>query len=273
MTEPARGPIRAAGAVVWRGDEVAVVHRPAYDDWTFPKGKLLPGEHVIAAAVREVREETGLTVRLGRSLPPVHYLRKGRVKRVDYWTARAVSGEFVPGSEVDELVWLSVDEARARLTYAWDAGLLRAVTAAPPETTPLLLVRHGSAGSRQEWAGDDDLRPLDDEGECQARTLATVLPAYRPAALLSSPSRRCVQTLPRTGIQLEPLLSEPGYDPDKTAELVRELDGPAAVCSHGKVLPPLVSELGGVRTHLRKGAFAVVHRAGDRVVCVERYSA
>ncbi|WP_431895630.1 NUDIX hydrolase [Nonomuraea sp. bgisy101] len=265
-------PIRAAGAVVWRGDEVALVHRPAYDDWTFPKGKLRQGEHMIAAALREVREETGLTVLLGRALPPVHYLRKGRLKRVDYWTARAVSGEFVPGSEVDEMVWLPVDEARARLTYEWDAGLLRTVTAAPLETTPLLLIRHGSAGSRQKWKGDDDLRPLDDEGEVQARTLATVLPAYRPGALLSSPSRRCVQTLPDAGVRLEPLLSEPGYDPDKTAELVREIEGPVAVCSHGKVLPPLISELSGVRVHLRKGAFAVVHRAGEQVVSVERYA-
>ncbi|MGW4472171.1 NUDIX hydrolase [Nonomuraea sp. NPDC004354] len=263
--------IRAAGAVVRRGDEVALVHRPAYDDWSFPKGKLRKGEHPIAGAVREVREETGLTVALGRSLPPAHYPHKGRLKRVDYWTARAVSGRFVPGPEVDELVWLPVEEAYARLTYAWDVRLLRALTAAQPETTPLILVRHGSAGSRQEWTGDDDLRPLDEEGEAQARTLATVLPAYLPTTLLSSPSRRCVQTLPDGDIRLDPLLSEPGYDPARTAELVRRLDGPAVVCSHGKVLPPLIAELGGVRLHLRKGAFAVVHRADGKVVGVERY--
>ncbi|GAA2370646.1 NUDIX hydrolase [Nonomuraea africana] len=262
-------PIRAAGAVVWRGDEVALVHRPKYDDWTFPKGKLKPGEHVIAAALREVREETGLTVHLGRALPAVHYLRKGRLKRVDYWIAHVVSGAFVPGPEVDDLVWLTRDAARARLTYEWDASLL---TAPPPRTTPLLLVRHGSAGSRDEWEGDDDLRPLDADGLAQARTLATVLPAYRPAALLSSPSKRCVQTLPGAGLRLDPLLSEQGYDQAKSAELVRGLEGPAAVCSHGKVLPPLIDELSGLRMHLRKGAFAVLHRLDGEILHIERYS-
>ncbi|GAA3473757.1 NUDIX hydrolase [Nonomuraea roseola] len=261
--------IRAAGAVVWRGDEVALVHRPKYDDWTFPKGKVKPGEHVIAAALREVREETGLTVLLGRALPAVHYLRKGRLKRVDYWTARAVSGEFVPGPEVDELVWLTRDAARARLSYEWDASLL---TTPPPPTTPLLLVRHGSAGSRDAWEGDDDLRPLDDDGLAQARTLATVLPAYRPSSLVSSPSMRCVQTLPGAHLRLDPLLSEQGYDREQSAELVRGLEGPSAVCSHGKVLPPLIDELSGLRVHLRKGAFAVLHRLDGRIVHIERYA-
>ncbi|TMR90019.1 NUDIX hydrolase [Nonomuraea basaltis] len=273
-------PLRAAGAVVWRGaeshPEVAVIHRPAYDDWTFPKGKLKTGEHVIAAGLREVREETGMTVALGRALPPVHYISRDRLKRVDYWTGQAVADDgFVPGEEVDELRWLPLEKAKALLTYEWDAGLLRALAVAPLETVPLVLVRHASAGSRSEWTGDDARRPLDTDGASQAATLATALPAYRPELLMSSPSARCVQTLEPYGaeIKIESLLSEESQDPRKTPALVREIGVPAAVCSHGKVLPGLIHALSGKDVHLRKGAFAVLHRAGEQVVSVERYTA
>jgi phosphohistidine phosphatase SixA/ADP-ribose pyrophosphatase YjhB (NUDIX family) len=280
--------IRAAGAVVWRGDEdrpeVALVHRPRYDDWSFPKGKLKPGEHVIGAALREVAEETGLRVLLGRALPPVHYLKSGRLKRVDYWAAHAVGDEGVSAvDEVDEVVWLPVGEARRRLTYEWDAGLLHALTAAPLATTPFVFVRHGLAGSRQEWTGDDDRRPLDERGRAQARTLAGVLPAYRPTALLSSDSTRCTQTLEpyagESGVQIraDTALSESGYDPGEAERLVRDLfaSGQAAVvCGHGKILPGLISAVYGGRLaepQLAKGGFAVLNRSGDRVVTLERY--
>ncbi|SEG99135.1 8-oxo-dGTP diphosphatase [Nonomuraea solani] len=271
--------LRAAGAVVWRGEEsrpeVAVIHRPNYDDWTFPKGKLKSGEHVIAAGLREVREETGMTVLLGRALPPIHYLSSGRLKRVDYWAGQAVADDgFEPGEEVDELRWLPVEEARRLLTYEWDAGLLRSLRVAPLDTVPLVLVRHGSAGSRSEWDGDDATRPLDTDGGAQAERLATALPAYRPELLMSSPSARCVQTLEPYGteIKIEPLLSEESQDPQKTPALVRDITVPAAVCSHGKVLPGLIDTLSGKSVHLRKGAFAVLHRRDGEVVSVERYA-
>ncbi|MDR8409917.1 NUDIX hydrolase [Nonomuraea sp. 3-1Str] len=271
-------PLRAAGAVVWRGDaaapEVALIHRPRYDDWTYPKGKLKAGEHPVAAALREVREETGLRVALGRALPPVHYPYKDRLKRVDYWTARVVGDDgFAPGDEVDELRWLPAEEARALLTHAWDADLTDAFMAAPLTTTPLVLVRHGFAGSRREWDGDDTLRPLDADGVAQAATLAAVLPAYRPEEVVSSPSLRCVQTVEPYGapVRLEPLLSEESQDPDKTPALVAMLRGPAVVCSHGKVLPHLIMRLSGDDVRLEKGEFAVLHRVDGRVVGVERY--
>ncbi|MBG0814945.1 NUDIX hydrolase [Planomonospora sp. ID82291] len=281
--------IRAAGAVVWRGEEsapqIALVHRPRYGDWSLPKGKLKPGEHVIAGALREVAEETGATVVLGRSLPPAHYMRGGRLKRVDYWVARAVAeGEPTAADEVDEVAWLPLEEAWRRLTYEWDAELLQSLSGAPLATVPLVLARHGVAGSRDAWEGDDDLRPLDGTGRAQAERLADALAGYRPAELVSSPSLRCVQTLEpyaaRAGLRVrrEPLLSERDHDPGATlraASAVLESGAPAVLCSHGKVLPELIAGLvgGPEEVRLDKGAFLVVHRADGRTVATDRYPA
>jgi 8-oxo-dGTP diphosphatase len=295
MIEPHAQPtdlIRAAGAVVWRGDEdapeVVLIHRPAYDDWTFPKGKLKPGEHAIVGALREVWEETGLRVLLGRALPPVHYLSRGRLKRVDYWAAQVGEDEgFTITDEVDEVVWLSLDKARERLTYEWDAGLLRALTVAPLATTPMIFIRHAVAGARQDWKGDDERRPLDEAGMAQADELAEILYGYRPTVLLSSPSKRCVQTLKPyalrqgLGIRREKLLSETGYDAGDSLRLVMtvlDAGDPSAICGHGKVLPELIMGVCERRfdgrcgeAHLRKGSFAILHHAHGRVVAVERY--
>ncbi|MEU8382489.1 NUDIX hydrolase [Streptosporangium sp. NPDC048865] len=279
--------IHAAGVVVWRGSpdapEVALVHRPKYDDWSFPKGKLKRGEHPLAGALRELAEETGITAEFGRSLPSSHYLKGGRPKRVDYWLARMVDeGARTDTDEVDGVVWLPVGEAARRLTYEWDAGLLRALGEASPATTPLVLVRHGLAGDRQDWEGDDDERPLDGRGRGQAEVLASVLSAFRLTELVSSPSRRCVQTLEpyagRTGlpIRLEPALSENGYDFRATLRLATEAmasDRSVALCSHGKVLPELIAGLderaGGTR--LSKGAFMVLHHVDGDVVAADAY--
>ena len=117
----AAGPIRAAGALLRRaaagGDELALIHRTKYGDWTFPKGKLEPGEHVLEAAVREVAEETGVRVVLGRRLSQASYDINGRPKLVDYWAARPAPGAsttFVPNAEVDELEWVVGTDGRAQ---------------------------------------------------------------------------------------------------------------------------------------------------------------
>jgi 8-oxo-dGTP pyrophosphatase MutT (NUDIX family) len=125
---PARaGTIEAAGGVLWRGGDdgrqFAVIHRPKYDDWSLPKGKLDPGETHEQAAIREVEEETGWQAEVGDALGVITYEHDGRPKRVEYWGMRATGGAFVPNDEVDELRWLPQDEARALLSYDRDRDI------------------------------------------------------------------------------------------------------------------------------------------------------
>ena len=125
MSEPE---VRAAGGVVVRDGRLAVVHRPRYGDWTLPKGKLDEGEAFEDAALREVAEETGLRCRLGRELPSATYEDgKGRSKLVRYWEMEPLEGDFAPNDEVDELRWLSHDEALELLSYDRDREIVAAL--------------------------------------------------------------------------------------------------------------------------------------------------
>ncbi|SHG06323.1 NUDIX hydrolase [Streptoalloteichus hindustanus] len=276
--------VRAAGAVLWRdahggagdgrdGVEVALVHRPRYDDWSLPKGKLDEGETVPAAAVREVAEETGLRAVLGRGLGHVSYpvsTADGRElrKRVDYFAARAVGADGEAGvmpephdadevhdvDEVDEVRWLRPESAERLLTHASDRRVLGAFTALPAHTRTLLLVRHAKAGKRSEWTGDDDLRPLTKRGWRQAAALRNLLPLFGASAVHSAPRVRCLQTVQALADDLdvdvhdEPLLSEEGYWPDPPAGLARLLavaagPGVPVVSSQGGVIPDVVARL------------------------------
>jgi len=130
--DPDAAEVKASGGLVWRRGErdieVAVVHRPRYDDWSFPKGKLDAGETWEEAALREVEEEIGLRCRLGHELPPTSYRdNKGRAKVVRYWMMEPLDGEFVPSDEVDEVRWVTTSEAGKMLSYDRDKALLREV--------------------------------------------------------------------------------------------------------------------------------------------------
>ncbi|MFE0045896.1 NUDIX hydrolase [Streptomyces albireticuli] len=129
------GLVRAAGCVLWRPGrgldgaplEIALVHRPKYDDWSHPKGKLKRGEDARSGAVREVREETGMECELGPALPTARYVVEGRPKEVRYWAARALGGVFEVSREVDRVVWLGPGAAREWVTEGRDRVLVDAL--------------------------------------------------------------------------------------------------------------------------------------------------
>ncbi|MEV6317559.1 NUDIX hydrolase [Streptomyces sp. NPDC051776] len=133
-------PVRAAGCVLWRRTprsgrhtesiEIALVHRPKYDDWSHPKGKLKAGEDPLRGALREVFEETGYDCEPGSRLPSAHYVANARPKEVLYWAAEATEGAFVPNREVDRLAWLPPSAARLRISHERDRDLVDALLAA-----------------------------------------------------------------------------------------------------------------------------------------------
>jgi 8-oxo-dGTP diphosphatase len=253
--------ILAAGGVLWRPAagrpdeiEIAIIHRPRYDDWSIPKGKLNPGEIAIEGAVREVNEETGYRATIVRPLGHVDYLKDGRPKIVRYWSMRAEGGVFTPGREVDELRWVDVDQALELLTAPRDLDLLTRFTEGPATTRTVLLVRHATAGSRSGWAGPDTERPLDAGGRHQSDALIWLLTRWDVREVFSAPPLRCVQTVEPLAsavglaVQLTPLFSEDDYygREREALEFVRRLGtaGRAVVlCSQGGVIPDFLRRL------------------------------
>ena len=282
----------SAGAVVLgRAGEVLLVHRPKYDDWSFPKGKLERGEHPTAAAVREVEEETGLRVRLGMPLADQRYLIKAGHKRVHYWIGRAigdadVSG-YAPNAEIDEVGWFPIDKARRRLTYEFDVETLDQALEQPRKTRTLVVLRHSQARSRKAWRPDDRDRPLLATGRQQATKLVPALAAYDVRRLLSSTSTRCVQTLEpyaaATGRRLraDQLLSEEDASRGGIRRLVTGLvedlgDRPASagglvLCTHRPVLPWVFDALGVDDPGLATGEMVVLHLRKGKVRAAERH--
>jgi 8-oxo-(d)GTP phosphatase len=288
--------IRAAGAVLWRpvdtGVEICVVHRPTYDDWSLPKGKLHAGEHPVVAAVREVLEETGVRGHPQMRLPDVAYtLASGEPKTVEFWAMRA--GDEAPiavadPTEVDDVRWLSPEDAEDALSYPADARLVDRVATSAPVTAVTALVRHGHAGERKKWAGNDALRPIDAQGQQEAEAIAQVVALFQPARLITAPALRCRQTLePLAGSLDLPIVSDsafaepatPEEAPDKAKAAATRLaelrDGPtAAICSQGKMMPPLLATLTGAEDpepyKTPKGGGWILSWSGARLLGVSR---
>jgi 8-oxo-dGTP diphosphatase len=280
----------AAGAVVLRRGpgrvrQVLLVHRPKYDDWSFPKGKQERDEHVAATAVREVLEETGVEVRLGRPLVPQMYtVSGGRTKTVHYWIGRVIGDDdltsFQPNAEVDQIGWWDLDKAADRLSYTDDAALLDQARKIPQRTDPLVIIRHAKALKRGAWDRPDPVRPLNDEGLDQALAVGPLLHAYGVTRVITSPSTRCLDTVtPYALEQVLPVeqvagLSEEGYDAAGLDRMATDLlAGRAAtvVCTHRPVLPELLGRLGVTEEPLSPAELLVLHRRKGRLVSVERH--
>jgi len=294
----------AAGAAIWRpaagpaGDaEVLLVHRPKYDDWSLPKGKSEPDEHILLTAVREVWEETCVRPVLGPRLPTVEYISWGLPKRVSYWSAFSSGHEAVPGSEIDAVSWLPLAQAREQLAETHDDPVISAFR--PRQTVPVILVRHASAGRKADWPGDDEARPLDAQGAADAQALAGLLACFAPAArVISSPALRCTETVRPFAegfggtVEAEACLARAGRSAvfssrTEQADALRRLFSalvadrrPAVLCLHRENLPgtlaAMLSALGAPAVmpadkSLPKGGFWVVHAAEEELAALERY--
>jgi phosphohistidine phosphatase SixA/8-oxo-dGTP pyrophosphatase MutT (NUDIX family) len=300
----------AAGAAIWRpaatvpqgpqrpGDaEVLIVHRPKYDDWSLPKGKSEPGEHILLTAVREVWEETCVRPVLGPRLPTVEYISWGRPKRVSYWSASGAGLEAAPGNEIDAVSWLPLAQAREQLAGTHDDPVISAFL--PVETVPLIVVRHASAGRKADWPGQDESRPLDAHGAADARTLAGLLACFAPVArVISSPALRCTETVRPFAatfggtVEAEDCLVPYGRAAvfssrtDQADSLRRLLSGlvaerrPAVLCLHrenlAEVLAAACSALAAPAAvpadpSLPKGGFWVAHSSPGGLAALERY--
>ena len=302
--------VTAAGVLCWResshGLEVLLVHRPAYDDWSFPKGKQHGGELLPQCALRELAEETGVEAVLGRPLPGTQYLLPtGQLKQVSYWAGRArrTARPTASPDEIDQTRWAGLDQARELLTSALDRVPLDALAGWAQdgvlETTPVIVVRHSAARPRDAWPRPDAERPLVAAGRRQAVAVGVLLHCWRPEYLLSSPWRRCLETIApyanELGLRVRTKggLTESGYrrNPDRARRHLEKLiqrARPAVLCTHRPVLVGLLAAVAAAQpdasangSHAPRGLAPgeilvthVVHSpGGGSIVATERFLA
>jgi 8-oxo-dGTP diphosphatase len=300
----------AAGALLWRWEKgvlkVLVIHRARYDDWSWPKGKLDRGESVPEAAIREIREETGLRVSLGVKLNEIEYkIEQGNRKVVHYWAAqvtdKAIAQQnFVPDEEVSSLEWLTVPEAKKRLTYKYDIEPLKLLQGLADtnhlETKPLIVLRHAKATPRSDWSNGESTRPLLPLGRIQAAILTNILAAYAPKTVLTSRWLRCTDTVApfisnnQVRLVKRSLLSERGakLSPIRTSKLVRKFarrNGGVVICSHRPALPTILDAISvygdeeqqeqlKLAQSMKPGELYIIHlaknpSAGSAIVAIE----
>lgn len=275
-------PIKAAGAVVLRpgadGDEVLMVHRERYRDWTLPKGKLEGDELACEAAVREVEEETGCRIALSSPLDRTHYRVSGRPKIIDWWVGRAVTVAPRPADhEISAVQWFPAAVAMEQLTHEQDRVVLRQALALPA-TTAVVVLRHAKAVKRGDWSDGEATRPITGYGRRQSRRVAQILAAYGIAAIHSSPWARCVQTVvphvEAAGVHAElwPELTEDAAKdaPDDHRARWRTIADdtvrsavPSVICGHRPTLPVALDVLGIEHHKFRTAELVVAHLDAD----------
>jgi 8-oxo-dGTP diphosphatase len=282
--------IRAAGAIIWRENapfelEILVIHRPKYDDWSFPKGLVDDGEAAIAAAYREVKEETGIDAIFGQYLGSTSYKVEDNKKKVKYWMAQAKSDQevFVPNSEVDKIEWVDSKTARHFLTHDEDRDMLDDFLAKERYISTLVLLRHAKAIKRSEWTDYDLDRPLSADGIEQSQKLVAQLVPFGISGIFSSDASRCFSTIEPFSLAADlrvtvtQNLNEEEFEKSaKTSvEYVRQLmkfEGNQVVAGHNPIIPHVLSKVAGVdysADDLSPGDAWIVHHRGDKIVAVE----
>ncbi|MDO4252408.1 MAG: NUDIX hydrolase [Rothia sp. (in: high G+C Gram-positive bacteria)] len=256
--------VTAAGCLVWRYKndqlEVLLIHRPHYDDWSWPKGKQDRGETIAETAIREVREEVNLKVSLGVPLAVTHYKVKQGSKDVYYWAAQvpANARPSADKKEVDQLRWVTSSKAASLLTNSSDLLPLKHLEKLWQQgdllTRPVVIVRHAKAKPRSSWSAAEGERPLAATGKRQALAVCRLLAAWSPERIYSSPWVRCMQTIisynKDTGVPIKEksAITEAAHKrhPKRAAKVVAALfdkDYPVALCTHRPVLPTVLQVL------------------------------
>jgi 8-oxo-dGTP diphosphatase len=263
---PPKSSIWAAGGVVTRTRkgkrEFLLVHRPRYNDWSLPKGKLDGKESFRAAALREVREETGKDAEVITQLGTIAYRTPRRNhKVVRYWLLESMGGTFVPNREVNKIVWLPVNKARHVLTYNRDRAVLgwAHTLLQEPKAARAYLVRHADADTRRKWKRDDARRPLSKRGKRQARDITDRLTRVPVTDVRSGKAVRCVQTVDdlatKVGVrmQTEKSLNEGAKLKSIQLELADLRAEATVLCTHGDVVQAYIESLAAEGIKLNGG--------------------
>jgi 8-oxo-dGTP diphosphatase len=288
--------IRAAGALLWRETaersvEIALIHRPRYGDWTLPKGKIEQGETALQCAYRELVEETGIKANFTQQLGSVDYEENGQAKRVIFWAAHCAldASNFIANEEVDQLRWLTIEEALEEATYPTDLEIILKFKDQPKRSDTLIILRHTKALERGDWDEPDSQRTLDEVGFDQAQLLIKHLEPFAIDEVYTSDFTRCVQTVTPIAharglsITAVPSLNEETFHEDPAravsfANALKQDEKNILICSHNPVIPTMLRGILNTKLKnkdlikLEPGDAWIVHRVNGEIVGLDYLS-
>jgi len=288
--------IRAAGALLWRETqertiEIALIHRPRYDDWTLPKGKIEEGETALQCAYRELVEETGIKASFTRQLGSIDYVENGEGKRVIFWAAHCALNvsTFIANEEVDQLRWLPCEEAMELSTYQSDREMIANFQSQEQRTDTLIILRHTKALERGDWDEPDSQRTLNEVGFDQAQLLIKHLEPFAIDEVYTSDYTRCMQTVTPLAhtrglsITAVPSLNEQIFEEDPSravafANALKQDEKNILICSHNPVIPTMLRGILNTKLKnkdlikLEPGDAWIVHRVKGEIVGLDYLS-